>query len=74
MEDAKLDGVNCFRIRGKHGPELMTIWIDSATFLVRRIDQAHVFENFRTEQTTTYDAPAINRPVSGELLAFDPPR
>jgi hypothetical protein len=71
IEDAKLDAVNCFRIRGKHGSDLMTIWIDSATFLVRRIDGGHVFENFHTEQTTTYE-PAINGPASDQELAFDP--
>lgn len=74
IEDASLDAVNCYRIQGKHGSELMTIWIDSTTFLVRRIDTGHVFENFRTEQITTYDAPAINSPVSDEKLAFDPPQ
>lgn len=71
LADARLGAVNCFRIKGKVGPALMTIWIDSATFLVRRID-TH-FESARGEQTTTYDTPTMNGYVSDEKLAFDPP-
>jgi hypothetical protein len=43
-EDAKLDKVDCFRIEGKFVDSPMTVWIDSHTFLVRRIDSKTKFK------------------------------
>lgn len=51
----------------------MTLWVDKATFLVRRIDAQHKFTGFRTEETTTYD-PVVNAQITDELLEFDPPK
>ena len=72
-EDAKLDKVNCFRIEGKWGDSPMTLWIDQKTFLVRRIDTKRKFDEFSTEDTTTYD-PIIDEEIPDKALEFDPPK
>ena len=73
IEDAKLDKVDCFRIQGQSVGRPMTIWVDKKTFLVRRIDSQKKFDDFRTEQTTTYE-PVINGEISDKMLKFDPPK
>lgn len=73
VEDAKLDKVNCFRIEGKWGDSPMTLWIDQKTFLVRRIDTKRKFDEFSTEDTTTYD-PIIDEEIPDKALEFDPPK
>jgi hypothetical protein len=47
--------------------------IDKKTFLVRRIETQSKFDNFRTEQRTTYD-PAIDGAITDKMLKFDPPK
>ena len=54
-----------------NGPQVL--WIDKASFLVRRIDEQTTFDNFRTETTTTYE-PVLDGPVGDQQLAFDPPQ
>ena len=76
IEDGKLAKVDCFRVQGAtgvpaYGP--VTLWIDKATFLVRRIDEQGKFDNFRTEVTTTYD-PVIDGEITDKMLEFDPPK
>jgi len=71
--DAKLDDVNCFRIEGKSANNPQTLWLDTNTFLVRRIDSQHTFPNFRTEVTTTY-SPVMNGEIAEKMLVFDPPK
>jgi len=39
---------------------------------VRQIDEQMKFDNFRTEQTTTYD-PTIDKEITDKMLEFDPP-
>jgi len=73
IDDAKLDKADCFRVQGKQGADPMTLWIDKKTFLVRRIDTEHKFDNFRTEITTTYD-PLIDGEITDKMLEFDPPK
>jgi len=73
LEDAKLDKVDCIRIEGKYADKPTTLWIDSKTFLVRRIDAQNIFKDFRTEVTTTYD-PAIDEEIPDQKLVFDPPK
>lgn len=73
IEDAKLEEVECFRVEGEHGGAPTTLWIDKATFLVRRIDSETEFDDFRTEETTTYH-PIINDEIPKEMLEFDPPK
>ena len=70
-EDATIDTVNYFRIRGTFGDVPMTLWIDKNTFLVRRIDSTKTIGNFSTEETTTYD-PVIDDEIPDESLEFDP--
>lgn len=72
VEDAKLDNVDCYRIKGRYGGSPMTLWIDKRTHLVRRIDTRTKFDNFRTEETTTY-APSVDEPVPAEKLEFKAP-
>jgi outer membrane lipoprotein-sorting protein len=71
-EDAKLDKVECFRVEGTFGGNPITLWIDKKSYLVRRIDEQAKFDNFRTEQTTTYD-PTIDEQITDKMLKFDPP-
>jgi outer membrane lipoprotein-sorting protein len=73
IEDAKLDKADCFRVQGKFVASLMTVWIDKKTFLVRGIDTQNQFDNFRTEDTTTYD-PMIDGEITDKMLEFDPPK
>jgi RNA polymerase sigma factor (sigma-70 family) len=70
---ARLDKSECFRIEGKVGGQPTTLWIDRATFLVRRIDTQRKFANFRTETTTTYE-PAVDGEVEAKKLEFDAPK
>lgn len=71
-EDASLDGVECFRIEGTYGGHPVTVWIDKKSFLVRRISSTTQFDDFRTEETTTYD-PSIGGEIPEEAMEFDPP-
>jgi outer membrane lipoprotein-sorting protein len=71
-EDGKLDKIECFRVEGKFSGNPTILWIDKKSYLVRRIDEQAKFDNFRTEQTTTYD-PIINEKVTDKMLKFDPP-
>ncbi len=73
VEDAKLDGLDCFRIQGQFGDSPTTIWVDKRAFLVRRIDSQMMLDDSRTEITTTYK-PVINGKISEKRLEFDPPK
>lgn len=72
LADAKCGDETCARIAGIYGPDEATIWNAQGSFLVRCIEQAHQFSNFRTERTTTYE-PIINNDVSPALLSFNLP-
>jgi outer membrane lipoprotein-sorting protein len=72
IEDAEFDNVDCFRVTGVFVDNPERIWIDKETFLIRRIDTQVEFDDFRTDETTTYD-PAINEEIADSKLAFDPP-
>lgn len=70
--DATLGAADCLVIRGEKGEdESVDLWVARSTFVIRRIDEANTFSDFRTEETTTY-APRINAPVSEALLEFKP--
>ena len=73
LPDDKLDALDCFRIQGKLDETSVTLWIDNAAGLLRRLDSTEKFEKFRTETTTTYD-PVINAEVPAKLLDFNPPK
>ncbi len=66
-EDGKLDKVEYYRVEGKFGSEPITVWIDKKSNLVRRIDEQAKFNDFRTEQSTTYN-PTINEKVTDKML------
>ncbi len=79
LQNAKLGGVECFRIQGRPvvGGSLL-LWIDTQTFLVRRIDDrldvfASSLGNFHAELTTTYE-PVVNGKVTDKMLEFNPPK
>jgi outer membrane lipoprotein-sorting protein len=71
-EDGKLEKVECFRIDGTYADAPITLWIEKKSYLVRRIDEQRKFDNFRTEQTTTYE-PSIEDKIADKMLEFDPP-
>jgi len=73
VQDADLDGIACFRIDGKYAGDPITVWIEKNTYLVRRIDEQHQFDDFRTEERTTYD-PVMDVEIPEEMLEFDPPK
>jgi hypothetical protein len=72
IESARLGTADSFRVQGKYADDPITLWIDKKTFLVRRIETQSKFDNFRTEQTTTYD-PVIDGAITDKMLKFDPP-
>lgn len=73
VEDEKIDGFDCFRIRGKEGDDVTILWIDKRTYLLRRIKSDSKFSDFRTEETTSYHA-AFNRQITDKMLEFNPPK
>jgi len=73
IEDGELGTVQCFRIQSKEINALMTLWIDKKSYLVHRIDERKNFDDFTTEETTTYD-PAIDGEIPEKALDFDPPK
>lgn len=72
IADARIGTANCFRIQGEFRQTPMTLWIDQRTFLLRRLEERNVFEDFRTEEITDY-SPTLNEAIPDKLLAFDPP-
>jgi hypothetical protein len=70
--DEDLDGSLCFTIHGGTLDEPMTLWIEQKTFLLRRLDEQNTFDDFRTEETTTYE-PVLDGEIPESLLVFDPP-
>ncbi len=73
IDDGKLEKVECFRVEGKYVNNPITLWVDKKSHLVRRVDEHTKFDNFRTEQTTTYD-PVIDGEITDKMLEFDPPK
>ena len=59
-------------MEGNYVDNPITLWIDKKSYLVRRIDEQAKFNNFRTDQTTTYD-PTIDGKITDKMLEFDPP-
>jgi len=73
IDDAKIGGTDCFRIEGKFAEDPITIWIDKMAYSVRRIDEAHEFDDFSTSETTTYE-PLLDIEVADELLDLNLPK
>jgi hypothetical protein len=72
LSDDVLSGVPCFRLQVKRNSEPSTMWIAQDTYLIRRIDSAHKFDTFRTEDTTVYE-PVINGQIDEAQLVFGAP-
>jgi hypothetical protein len=73
LADDTLSGVPCFKLQVKnYNNEPSTMWIEQRTYLIRRIDSAHQFSRFRTEETTVYE-PLINGEIDEAQLAFGAP-
>jgi len=73
-EDAKLeDGTVCYRVTGKDPDDApIILWIEKDSFLIRKIEEKHKFDDFRTEETTEYK-PKINIEIPDDALKFNPP-
>ena len=73
LTDADLDGVRCLRVQVSERGQPLTIWIDSGTYLIRRLDESRkLSEGTQTETTTTYE-PVIDQEVAEDALAFGAP-
>jgi peroxiredoxin len=61
--DEAIDGHACWRVKGANRRgDPMTVWIDRATHLIRKIETSHHFATFDTNTTTVFQ-PEIDRPV-----------
>ena len=52
--------------------ESLTLWIDRATYLLRKVEEKRTLETYRSESTTTY-TPEINVVLPAADLAFGAP-
>lgn len=73
ISDDIIDKVNCFRIHDLILGSPVTFWIGKKTFLLRKIHMEKEFEDFRTQETTTYK-PVLNGKVMDIMLEFNPPK
>jgi len=73
LQDSTCGDSKCFVIRGKdfHG-DIVTLWVETKTLLLRQIHSGHDFTNFQTDETTTY-TPIVNGQISEEMIAFSAP-
>ncbi len=74
LEDAEIDGHDCFRVRGFRWPHKgpTIVWIDQQSFLIRRVYEEDELKDART-RTTWYYEPAVNVPVEESLLRATAP-
>ena len=73
VEDPNIEKVDCFRVEGTYSASPTTLWIDKKSFLLRRIDSKRKFDDFSTQETTTYE-PVIDDEIPEKALEFDPPK
>jgi len=89
IQDGSDRGVTCFRIRGKSQKtpytltmgtqtvtvqdESITLWIDRATLLLRKVEDRKTFDTYTSESITTY-IPEIDVEIPPEQLTFNPPQ
>jgi outer membrane lipoprotein-sorting protein len=73
VDDAEIGEADCFRIEGKYADSPVTLWIDKAAFLVRKVEMHNDLGRIRTEETTAYD-PAVDGEVTAGMLALQPPQ
>ena len=88
IQDGSDRGVSCFRIRGKSQKtpytltmgaqtltvqdESITLWIDRATLLLRKVEDKKTLATYNSESITTY-TPEIDIEVPPEQLTFNAP-
>ncbi len=74
LEDAEIDGFDCFQVQGKREPHdgPTIVWIDKESFLIRRIYEEDEIRD-ATTKTTWYYKPELNGPVDEDALQFDMP-
>jgi hypothetical protein len=73
LNDSTCGDSKCFLIRGKDSQgDILTLWIDKSSLLLRQIHSGHDFAGFQTEEITTY-TPMVNDRISEEMTAFSAP-
>lgn len=74
LDDAQIDGFDCFQVQGTRWPHKgpTTVWIDKKTFLIRKVYEEDEIKG-ATTQTTWFYTPAINVPVNADSLQFAKP-
>jgi len=88
IDDGTDRGVACYRIAGKGRKtpytlsmgarvltvkdEAVTLWIDRATLLLRKVEETRTFDTYTSESTTTL-APEMNIEIPAGQLAFGAP-
>jgi len=88
MPDATDRDVRCFRIKGKSQrtpytltmgsqtltvqDESITLWIDRATLLLRKVEDRKTFDTYTSESVTTY-TPEIDIEIPAAQLTFNAP-
>lgn len=70
IDDDIVDSTDCYRVQDLIlGAIPTTLWIDKKTFMLRKIYREQTFDDFRTEERTTYK-PILNGEVENDLLEF----
>ena len=72
IRDGRVNGVQCFRVQGEVGDVPTQVWLDKATFLIRKILPCYEFKNFRTEHSIIF-FPKMGTKIRDDLLQFNPP-
>jgi hypothetical protein len=88
IADAPLGAVQCYRVVGKSRAtpytetagastvtvtdEKVTLWIDQATYLLRKIEEARTLDSYRSTRTTVY-TPEINVAIPADQLQLNAP-
>jgi hypothetical protein len=89
IQDGSDRGVSCYRIKGKGQrtpytitqgtqtltvqDESITLWIDRATLLLRKVEDRKTFATYDSESITTYK-PELDVEIPPEQLIFSPPQ
>ncbi len=68
LPDETLDGTSCFKLEGKFADRPTTLWLEKATYLVRRVDQ----NTGLTRDTTVYRAD-VNKEIPAKELELNAP-
>lgn len=71
LPDETVDGAACFKLAGRYGfgKQPRTVWIERATYLIRRI-----VDEKRLATATTVYKPQVNTEIPATELAFDAPK